>query len=585
VLAGGYAGNATLTNAGTILAIGNGFNAAGAYLGGASKLTNTGLIEGKTGVVLGAGSSLTNTGTIAAALPSGTAIKLATNGTSNLTLGATSTIIGAIAGFAGADTIDFTNQTFSSESLAAGTLTLFNNGISLTSLAFNGGQNASEFTLTSDGAGGTKLLLGPERLTGTYQYGITLSAVRTSIASTALVEVLAGHAGPGNPSGYALVDDTGTGHTIINSGRVIDTYYGKSGAFLGAETFINNAGATLSGAAGIKIAGRRGGPAASLSNAGTIIGIRPGGYGLNETYGVFSNDKTGTITGATGINIYSVVATNAGTITGTAYSGINVFGTYAAISNLAGATISGATGITFPGTGTVQNAGTIAGTGGTAITFGTGAARFIDDPGAILIGGVTAAGTAAHVLELGHAATAGTLAGIGETILGFATITFDSAAAFTLQGNIAGLAAGQSITGFAANDTIVLDNFSATSFSAITGGIALNNAGGSINLAIATTGAGNFAIHASGTTTTITTSAAPLAAGAVITHGALTTPPMRFLRPTGWATAATPETPLPPQNPATPQPAAATAPPTLAGWLAIDAAPRPTILPITLHAG
>jgi hypothetical protein len=585
VLAGGYAGNATLANAGTILAIGNGFNAAGAYLGGASALTNTGLIEGKTGIVLGAGGTLTNTGTIAATLPGGNAIKLAANGTSNITLGATSTIIGAIAGFSGADIIDFANQTFSSESFAAGTITLFNAGVSLASLVFSGGLVASEFTLASDNAGGTKLLLGPELLTGTYQYGITLSAARTSIASSALVEVLAGHAGPGNPSGYALVDDAGSGHTIINSGRVIDTYYGKSGAFLGAETLINNAGATLSGAAGVKIFGQGHGVAASISNAGTIIGIRPGGYGLNETYGVLSNGKTGTISGATGINIYDVIASNAGTITGTTYTGINVFGAYAAITNLAGATISGVTGIAFPTIGTVQNAGTIAGTGGTAIKFGTGASRFIDDPGATLIGGVTATGAAAHVLELASAATAGTLAGIGETIIGFTTIGFDAGAAFTLAGDIAGLAAGQSLSGFAANDSIIVDNFSASSFAAITGGIALKNAGGSITLDIATTHPGAFAIHAAGGATTITTTAAPLAAGAILTSGALTTPPMTFLRPNGWAPSfqAGPVPPAP--NPAAQPSPAATAAPTLTGWLNVDTAPRPAIPAITLHAG
>jgi hypothetical protein len=584
VLAGGYAGNATLANAGTILAIGNGFNAAGAYLGGAGKLTNTGLIEGKTGVVLGAGSTLTNSGTIAATLPSGTAIKLASNGTSNITLDATSTLIGAIAGFAGADIIDFSSQSFTSDSFAAGTLTLFNAGVSLSSLVFAGSLVASEFTLASDNAGGTKLLLGPELLTGTYQYGITLSAAHTSIASTALVEVLSGHAGPGNPSGYALVDNSGTGHTIINSGRVIDTFYNKSGAFLGADTLINNAGATLSGAAGVKIFGQSGAPA-SIANAGTIIGIRPGGYGLNETYGFFSNAKTGTITGGSGINLYDVVATNTGTITGTTYSGVNVFGAYAAITNFAGATISGPTGVTFPTNGTVQNAGTIAGTGGTAIKFGTGAAKFIDDPGATLIGGVTATGTAAHLLELASAATAGTLDGLGETIIGFSTITFDAGAAFTLAGDIAGVAAGQSLIGFAANDKIILDNFSATSFSAIAGGIALKNAGGSITLDIATTGAGAFSIHAAGGATTITTTAAPLAAGAIITHGALTAPPMTFLRPNGWAPSCHPEAALPAPNPAAKPSPVNTAAPTLAGWLTLDPTSRPAIPAITLHAG
>jgi len=276
---------------------------------------------------------------------------------------------------------------------------------------------------------------------------------------------------------------------------------------------------------------------------------------------------------------------NAGLITGHKYAGIDVASNDVNITNRAGGTIAGGTGIAFSGaSGTVTNAGTIDGTGGTAIAFASGGDRFIDDPGARLIGGMTA-GAGRNILELASAAAAGTLAGIGETIFGFSTIAFDAGAAFSLQGDIAGLAVGQSIEGFAANDSIILDNFSASSFSTIAGGLVLHNAGGSVTLDITTTSGGNFSIHAAGNATTISTSAAAIADGAVITTGVLSSQPLGFLRPEGWRMNDQPAVKPLFQNAAILPEAVAAEAPRFAGWLNVEPTPSPAFPVITLHPG
>lgn len=125
--------------------------------------------------------------------------------------------------------------------------------------------------------------------------------------------------------------------------------------------------------------------------------------------------------------------------------------------------------------GVVQNAGLIAGGnagGNDAVDF-TGAGTLIVDPGARFIGKVVGGGS---LLELSGASPAA-LTGIGTQFLDFQDISFASGAAWALEGNAAGLASGEVISGFAAADTIILDGFAATSESFISGtGLILGNA-------------------------------------------------------------------------------------------------------------
>ncbi len=581
-------GHVVLDNAGTILSTGGGFNADAVYLGAYSTVTNTGLIRGKKGLTVGEFSTVTNAGTIASTLAGGIAVNLNGQG-DELILDAGAKIIGDIAGFDGDDVIDFAKQKITGEKFAEGTLTLTDGGVTLATLAFAGNQNLSEFTLATDGAGGTKLILGPEILTGTYQYGVTLTANRTTIASGALVEVLAGHAGPGNPSGYAVVDDPTRSTTIVNDGRIIDTYNGKSGIFAYAATITNAASGTISGSAGIKLFGYAT-IAASIDNAGTIIGIRPGGYGLDISSGFMSNEKTGFVTGDSGMFIYDSTLNNAGKVVGNAGYGVADFSLYGGVDNLAGGTIKGTVGVLFDYSGTVTNDGTIEsslGAGGTAIKFGEFNDHFTDDPGGVLIGGVTAGNnrTFSDFLELASDSTAGTLSGIGESVIGFTTIAFDPKSAWTLHGDSAGFAEGQRITGFSSSDTIIIDNFSASSFSTIAGGLVLKNSGGTITLDISTTLAGALSVHAVGTSTTITAAAAnAITSQDIVNLGALSSTTMRFMRPEPQIASDFRSLTWLPHQAAAPAAAAPAAQTESIGWVLLHAAAPAAVPMVTLHS-
>jgi hypothetical protein len=589
ISAGAISSHVEVNNAGTILATGGDVNANAVFLGHFTygTLINTGLISGKTGVYIGDFSTITNAGTIASSQAGGTAIKLGGED-DELILDAGAKILGGIVGFTNNDVIDFAKQKVTGDSFKNGTLTLTDGGVTLAALGLGTNYVPSEFTLASDGAGGTDVILGQERLTGTYQYGVTLTANRTTIASTALVEVLAGHAGPGNPSGYAVSGGALTPTTIVNDGRIIDTYNGRSGIDANGSTIINAAGATISGSAGIKLFGESG-SAASIDNSGTIIGIRPGGYGIDLSFGLMSNEKNGIVTGDTGLFLYDATLNNAGKVVGNAAYGVLGISLYGVVDNLAGGTIKGSIGIRLDFSGTVTNAGTIEsslGAGGTAIKFGEFNDVFVDDPGGVLIGGVTAdnSGHYTDLLQLASGSNAGTLSGIGETIIGFSTIAFDPKSTWTLRGDSAGFADGQSITGFSAADTIIIDNFSASSFATIAGGLVLKNGGSTITLDITTTLAGAFSVHAAGTSTTITAAAAGHAVTSqdIVSLGALSSTAMSFLRPEPEiATEFRSLTWQPEQARA----AAAPGPQTESiGWILLHAAAPASVPMVTLHS-
>jgi hypothetical protein len=94
------------------------------------------------------------------------------------------------------------------------------------------------------------------------------------------------------------------------------------------------------------------------------------------------------------------------------------------------------------GAGTVTNFGTIKGTGGTAIRFHSPSARLIEQASGVIVGNVLGGG---GTLELAGAAGPGTLTGLGSTIAGFATVTVDAAAHWSLSGT-SKVAAGAQLT-------------------------------------------------------------------------------------------------------------------------------------------
>jgi hypothetical protein len=104
-----------------------------------------------------------------------------------------------------------------------------------------------------------------------------------------------------------------------------------------------------------------------------------------------------------------------------------------------------------------------------AIDFaGSGTNRLVVDPGAVFIGLVEANTTASNTMELASSSGAGTITGIGSQFTGFGTIELDSGAQWTIDGNAAGLASGETIIGFAAGDTIDIAGLTLTSNETLT---------------------------------------------------------------------------------------------------------------------
>ena len=110
--------------------------------------------------------------------------------------------------------------------------------------------------------------------------------------------------------------------------------------------------------------------------------------------------------------------------------------------------------------GVVTNAGTIS--GGLDAVYGASITLAVD-PGALFIGQVENS-SGKSILALAGAGI-GTLGGIGSQFTGFNEISFATGPLWSIEGDAAGLSGGTTITGFAKNDTIVLDGFSATSAS------------------------------------------------------------------------------------------------------------------------
>ena len=508
-LGGGYKGvDVTLVNAGTIRATAAYFNATGVAFGYHGAVTNLagGLIEGKTaiafafpgsvlnqgtilatdgtsgvGINLGGGGTIVNQGLIAtSAGNSAAAVRFGDNNyaTALLVLDPGSTLVGAIAGFANNDVIDFASIGITGETFSNNVLTLTDGGVMLSTLAFTGGLQAQEFTLSSDGHGGTQVTLGSETLAGTYNAGILLTAARTTITNTG-----SAYASGSTPPRGVLTNASSTGESVYNYGSLTDTV-GGLGVYSTGLRINNEAGGFIDGSGGIKLFS---GPDGAINNAGTVIGTRYNGYGIDIVGGTLTNFAHGSILGAgAGVFMYNSSIANAGLIQGTSYTAIDFFGNYGNINNLAGGIISGTKGIKATYEGTVENAGTIEsnlGASGTAIEFGDYLAHLTVEQGAVFIGSITAPGTYSHVLEFASGASAGVLAGIGESITGFNTIVFDAGAHWTLSGNTAGLAGGESIYGFGDGDTLNIDGFSITGASFVTGaGLELTGSGGTVTL-------------------------------------------------------------------------------------------------------
>jgi hypothetical protein len=159
-------------------------------------------------------------------------------------------------------------------------------------------------------------------------------------------------------------------------------------------------------------------------------------------------------------------------------SGIGVaLASGAPVTNAANGTITGVYGVRLYDGGSLTNAGTIIGTGGTAVAFGgTGGNRLVLAPGYTISGAVSGSTSATNSLELTSTAGIGTVTGLGTHFTNFGPIQFDAGAQWSIAGNTAGLAGV--INGFAYGDTIELNGVTAIGSSYAGGILTLGETGG-----------------------------------------------------------------------------------------------------------
>jgi hypothetical protein len=267
------------------------------------------------------------------------------------------------------------------------------------------------------------------------------------------------------------------------------------------------------------------------SSITTYTGIVTGGAGGDNAYGngglggagisLASDAKLlnqGSITGgaggaSTGIG-YEGGAGGAGVFVNNAYvlnqleisGGIGGAGIGSGGSGGAGVYLDGGTlvtsGVITGGSG--GSNGTVSGSFGDAVQFGTNVGSLIVDPGASFTGEIAGNAALDDVLELAGT-TASYLGGIGTQFIDVNELSFATGATWTIEGDLSGLADGETIIGFAPTNTIILDGFAETSYT-YDSGIGLELTDGTALITIGITGdfsTGDFIISDPSITTTI----------------------------------------------------------------------------------
>jgi hypothetical protein len=289
--------------------------------------------------------------------------------------------------------------------------------------------------------------------------------------------------------------------TLVNDGTITPQITNVSAVVLGAGYATNSSGGVIQApTSGVAIGYYS--AASAMLNEGTITQTATNsGAAITLYQGAFANTLGATVTGYDGIiaRTLSVTIANAGLIGADGSHGIGISLTAGSLINEGG--IGGITAIAIGGTGSVNitDSGVIASalsSAGTALIDATGTLSLTLDPGATIIGSVSADTATSNdlILAAASASTApgtatGIISGLGQDIIGFSSLSFAQGASWSVTGDAAGLASGQTITGFSLGDTLVLDGFAATSDSYVTGvGLELSNATGSVTLDLV----GNF---------------------------------------------------------------------------------------------
>ena len=262
----------TVVNAGTILASGTG-SVAAVYFGQGGFLTNQagGTISGANGGVgLSGGGTVDNFGTIAGG--NGTAVSFGA-GNDVLVVELGGVFGGALAGFATGDTIDFAQETVTSVGFVNNTLTAFNNGTSLGTLGVIGTFTAGQFSLTSDGHGGTDVTLGmssPPTITNSSTILSTVTLTGGSYLDNAASGVI-------NAAGIG-VRGINAPNMVANFGFIAGTGTGGVGVLLSSGSTVANFG-TIVGQGGTAVGFAGGGNRVEISPTAVFSGIVNGGTG------------------------------------------------------------------------------------------------------------------------------------------------------------------------------------------------------------------------------------------------------------------------------------------------------------------
>jgi subtilase-type serine protease len=253
----------------------------------------------------------------------------------------------------------------------------------------------------------------------------------------------------GGTDGVALT----TGSVTNLNGGIITSAAGNGIYILGsgASSVTNQAGGTIAGGAnGVSVGSIAG--TATVTNAGVITGTANGIYSQSTGSVSVTNQAGGTITG--GVNgvqfvppalrggIPTAAITNAGTITGTSGAGVSIGSNTApiqtaSVTNLRGGTISGNVGVYIYNISpaTITNAGTITGTGGTAIQFaGHPSDTLILQTGSVLNGTAIASCCTFNLLVLQGAGTA------NNAFQNFTVVEVDASGVWVLNGVFSGFA-------------------------------------------------------------------------------------------------------------------------------------------------
>jgi len=289
-------------------------------------------------------------------------------------------------------------------------------------------------------------------ISGGSDYGIGLSG-QSSLNNSGSINAT----GVGLYTNSSTVTNTGGIHGsragILLKGGLVSNAGSISGgtvaAGIGAGSLINTSAGHISGTEeGVYINGAD----ASMSNAGTITGALAAVYEAQA-----SVKNSGLLQGGTaGLALESGYMANTGRITGTNFGAYVYGGMLNNTGNIAGSTI----GVEVNG-GTLINGGTISGS--TYAVYGTSAINLTLTSGAKFVGKIVDRSGNGELAVAG--ASGGRIAGLGTSILGFNTISFNpnfNAAPWTIEGNVAALAAGQDINNFFGGGTIVLTDFAAT---------------------------------------------------------------------------------------------------------------------------